>query len=172
VPQLRRPGPKPRVPPDVGASVLEGLDATSRALRGALDARNALVRNVGRTDFDSTELESSEVRSGSPGPAVDLGAGGYEEPAHTGKVYENRLKKEVSTRLDTISAEVVQDPTLQRSARGVAPGPARRPEGRARAPRRAAAARRRARRRRVAGGGARARVRRRGAPPSLVGRTT
>ncbi|EGB02800.1 hypothetical protein AURANDRAFT_9476, partial [Aureococcus anophagefferens] len=31
------------------------------------------------------------------------------------KVYENRLKKEVSTRLDTISAEVVQDPTLQRS---------------------------------------------------------
>ena len=38
----------------------------------------------------------------------------------------HRLKKEVSTRLDTISAEVVQDPTLQRSARGVAPGQARR----------------------------------------------
>ena len=40
---------------------------------------------------------------------------GYEEAAHTAKVYENRLKKEVSTRLDTINPEVVQDPTLQRS---------------------------------------------------------
>lgn len=29
-------------------------------------------------------------------------------------VYENRIKKEVSTRLDTINPEVTQDPTLQR----------------------------------------------------------
>ncbi|KAJ1462635.1 hypothetical protein M885DRAFT_456317 [Pelagophyceae sp. CCMP2097] len=40
---------------------------------------------------------------------------GYEEPAHTGKVYENRVIKEVSMRLDAINPEVVQDPTLQRS---------------------------------------------------------
>ena len=32
---------------------------------------------------------------------------GYEEPAHTGKVYENRIKKEVTTRLDAINPEVV-----------------------------------------------------------------
>lgn len=42
----------------------------------------------------------------------------YEEMAHTVKVYENRLKKEASTRLDTINADVIDDPTLQRS-RGV-----------------------------------------------------
>ncbi|KAJ8599912.1 hypothetical protein CTAYLR_002847 [Chrysophaeum taylorii] len=40
---------------------------------------------------------------------------GYEEPAHTGKVYEHRIKKEVSTRLDAINSDVVDDPTLQRS---------------------------------------------------------
>lgn len=40
---------------------------------------------------------------------------GYEEPAHTGIVHENRIKKEVSTRLETINPEVVNDPTLQRS---------------------------------------------------------
>ena len=40
---------------------------------------------------------------------------GYEEPAHTGKVYENRIAKEVSTRLDTIHKDIVEDPTLQRS---------------------------------------------------------
>eukprot|EP00629_Pelagomonadales_sp_RCC1024_P018053 CAMPEP_0119275508 /NCGR_PEP_ID=MMETSP1329-20130426/13877_1 /TAXON_ID=114041 /ORGANISM="Genus nov. species nov., Strain RCC1024" /LENGTH=144 /DNA_ID=CAMNT_0007275889 /DNA_START=158 /DNA_END=589 /DNA_ORIENTATION=+ len=39
---------------------------------------------------------------------------GYEELAHSACVYENQLKKEVSTRLDTINSEVVQDPTLQR----------------------------------------------------------
>mmetsp|Transcript_20879 Transcript_20879/g.67254 ORF Transcript_20879/g.67254 Transcript_20879/m.67254 type:complete len:122 (-) Transcript_20879:72-437(-) len=39
----------------------------------------------------------------------------YEEPAHSGIVYENRIKKEVSTRLESINAEVVNDPTLQRS---------------------------------------------------------
>jgi len=39
---------------------------------------------------------------------------GYAEPAHSPVVYENRIKKEVSTRLDTINPEVTQDPTLQR----------------------------------------------------------
>jgi len=39
---------------------------------------------------------------------------GYEEPAHSACVYESRLMKAVSTRLDTINPEVVQDPTLQR----------------------------------------------------------
>ncbi|KAK7241137.1 DNA-directed RNA polymerase II [Aureococcus anophagefferens] len=94
-----------------------------RARSAGADARHALVRHVGRTDVDSTELESSKFGRDPPNRAVDLGAqAAYEEPAHTGKVYENRLKKEVSTRLDTISAEVVQDPTLQRSA-PASPGP-------------------------------------------------
>uniref|UniRef100_A0A7S3NJ32 TFIIS-type domain-containing protein n=1 Tax=Aureoumbra lagunensis TaxID=44058 RepID=A0A7S3NJ32_9STRA len=40
---------------------------------------------------------------------------GYEEPATSYKVYENRIKKEVSTRLDIINPEITDDPTLQRS---------------------------------------------------------
>ena len=39
---------------------------------------------------------------------------GYEEPASTSVVYQNNIKKEVSTRLETINPDVVQDPTLQR----------------------------------------------------------